>query len=492
MKKLAVLGALVLGLGAGTISAQETLPYTSGFEIHEGFEKGNLEGQGGWRVDQGSAEVQSGIGIESSQGLRILPSDPFGQISLHFNPQEESDDATVFTDFYVKPVAASNEEAVQFVDAEGSIAGFFKIDHKGELFVLNGDGNEGGEWVSTGERFATTVGGEQIPQWVRVSLRQDFQAKVWDLYLNGETTLVNLGMWSDEAEFLSRFSLMGHSQFPLDFDDLAISGENGVFEDEDRDGMPDEWEKPLGEFNHRDDDPDDDGLTNIEELMLGTDPMNPDSDGDGSFDGSFLARGPVDSEVSESSSESGEEQDERGRIKEDPEVTKAIEKRRKDERKRQRNFKFSENPSEGELISSQILLVPFAREGEATDRDRGELAKALEKYVRNANRHDVRDLEKFVKANPESPYRLWVEAAMGYALWEESRFSKAVSVYSDIWSRKKDADQGEVGLLVNFVGGKLARSYASAGGEEKLRKVLSELARTRITDDQLKGCGDRP
>ena len=119
MKKLAVLGALVLGLGAGTISAQETLPYTSGFEIHEGFEKGNLEGQGGWQVDQGSAEVQSGIGIESSQGLQILPSDPFGQISLHFRPQEESDDSTVFTDFYVKPVAASDEEAVQFVDAEG-------------------------------------------------------------------------------------------------------------------------------------------------------------------------------------------------------------------------------------------------------------------------------------------------------------------------------------------------------------------------------------
>ena len=92
---------------------------------------------------------------------------------------------------------------------KGSIAGFFRIDHKGELFVLNGDGNEGGEWLTTGEQFATTVGGEKVPEWVRVTLRQDFHAKVWDVYINGKVSRANLGMWSDDAEFLQRFSLMG-------------------------------------------------------------------------------------------------------------------------------------------------------------------------------------------------------------------------------------------------------------------------------------------
>ena len=482
MRRVEILGALALGFGLlSNLQAQEELPYTAAFEASDGYAIGDLDGQDSWSVDQGRAEVRKRIGIERSQGLRILPSTPFGQVSLHFVAREVSDDATLFTDFYVKPVASGDEDAAQFVDAEGSIAGFFKIDRKGELFVLNGNGGEGGEWVSTGERFMTTLNGQEIPEWIRVTLRQDFHAKIWDVYINGKISLVNLGLWSDEAEFLNRFSLMGHSQFPLDFDDLSIGGKNALFDDLDRDGMPDRWEEPLGEFHHRDDDPDHDELTNIEELMLGTDPMNPDSNGDGSLDGVLLEKQATVAEDDAPSPETGEEQSELGRVKQDPDIAKAIAKaiakRRRDEVAKRRKFRFSEDPTEGELIASQILLVPFAREGETSGADRRELAAALEDYVRNGERHDVRALEEFVRSNPDSPYRLWAEAGMAYALWEESRFGKAMSVYRDLWERKKGDDQGRSGMLVSFVGARLARSYASAGGTEELNGVLNDLKR---------------
>jgi hypothetical protein len=59
--------------------------------------------------------------------------------------------------------------------------------------------------------------------------------------------------------------------------------------DSDRDGMPDGWEVDKG-FNPLDDtdanaDPDNDGLTNLEEYQKYTDPHNPDTDGDGLLDG---------------------------------------------------------------------------------------------------------------------------------------------------------------------------------------------------------------
>jgi hypothetical protein len=59
--------------------------------------------------------------------------------------------------------------------------------------------------------------------------------------------------------------------------------------DSDRDGMPDEWETSNGLFpkNQLDAnlDPDNDGLTNLQEYQKGTDPHNQDTDNDGMPDG---------------------------------------------------------------------------------------------------------------------------------------------------------------------------------------------------------------
>jgi hypothetical protein len=57
--------------------------------------------------------------------------------------------------------------------------------------------------------------------------------------------------------------------------------------DVDGDGIPDAWELYyFGTLGLSDaDDPDHDGLTNLQEFLAGSDPFNPDTDGDGFLDG---------------------------------------------------------------------------------------------------------------------------------------------------------------------------------------------------------------
>ena len=98
-----LLGALFFSPLGFSQDEEETI-HQSGFEQDDGFVAGNVDGQLGWTVDRGRAEVTDGSGLDSGGGLTIFPSDPFGQVSVRFDGAQLDRDV-VFIDFFVRPVA---------------------------------------------------------------------------------------------------------------------------------------------------------------------------------------------------------------------------------------------------------------------------------------------------------------------------------------------------------------------------------------------------
>ena len=441
MKKAVKLaGALILGLVAGNLYAQESLPYRTGFESSGGFLPGNLAGQGGWSVDQGRALISPTSGRDRTQGLVIEPSEPFGQVSLHLTRPEGN---VVFSDFWVKPVAAEGD-ARQFVDLEGAITGFFKIDQTGELHVLDGEGDGSGEWVSTGMKFATAEDSDAAQDWIRVTIRQDFENKVWDIFVNELLVGADLGFWSNDTEFLERFSLMGHSSFPLQFDDLHIAVDNTLFDDRDRNGIPDV-------YGNRDDDDDQDGLSNLEESVLGTRHDEADTDGDGIGDGLEVANGNSPTDASDS-------------------VIKELHPR------------FSRGIDDDVIGNSWIIRDYIEVDGSASSLERLALARALSDYAGQSDRSKVDALEAYLRANPRSPYRLSLEVAVAKELYNGGRYSRALSAYESLWRRYRNSRKKAPALQRQFdrASVDLASLYAKLGRKNQLRPLLGELIKREI------------
>ena len=201
---------LMLGLISNLATAQPTVTPGSlitGFESLEGYSLGDLNNQNGWKVDSGSAEVWSNQVFSGTQAARIGPG---GQVSNQFTTACP----IVTYDSYLQAVPSTAPE----IPATAQLAVLY-LDQSGGITGLNGDGNGGGDWVSSG--VSITSG-----NWFRVSIRLDFTARTWSCAVNGVETLSNLRFHSDHVVAFSTLSVGGQATGDTLLDQVRVNTEN--------------------------------------------------------------------------------------------------------------------------------------------------------------------------------------------------------------------------------------------------------------------------
>ena len=257
------------------------LPFLAGFEPAEGYTLGPVNGQNGW-IASSSSIVTDADFASGARSVLVPGNVPPLTLSRAFDPHPGS--AVVFVDLFALPRAAATEAAsAQLSILDTAALAFVQDGAVGRVSAFHGNGAGGGAWQRLAPPIAIDAQG-YAAGWLRLTTRLDYTAKRWDLYINGALAAYDLGFLQNTPANLGSFTLAGQTAGPTLLDDFLAAYDNPVFADADKDGMADAWEIAHGlnpALNDRNADRDGDGLTNIQEYVLGTNPNNADTDGDG-------------------------------------------------------------------------------------------------------------------------------------------------------------------------------------------------------------------
>jgi len=238
----AILPSLLVCLSLSSVSAQDVIG-ESDFESPL-YVAGNLEGQDGWSVLEGNAQVVSGVSLRGDQSVRAS--------DATYQKKVSSAASVVWIDSWHQDLGSVSQPLIPSEERSCVIC----FSSTRGLLALDGDGEGNGV-------FVTVDAGVLSDQFVRVTLRVDYANARYDVWVNGSLMVSDLGFKDNSVMALEEIQRQSDGMAYLDELTVATRGL-----DEDRDG---------------------DGLTDLDEIcgQLGaaTSPDNPDSDHDGHSDG---------------------------------------------------------------------------------------------------------------------------------------------------------------------------------------------------------------
>ncbi|MGC4013393.1 MAG: RHS repeat-associated core domain-containing protein [Luteolibacter sp.] len=224
---------LQMAMGANAMAA---VAFTQPFENTSGTT---------WTVDNGTATLVSGESGATGNSLELTPgaTGPGSETKV-VQPISWSSGNTAFIDVMVKP-AANTGDSMASIFANGAQIAF----QGGKVWAYHGtdDAAEGAvaDWVQTSGTYTVPTGGSEASAFLRVTMRQDYDHKVWDLFIDGQMVAANLG-FEGRGTNLTAIEFYGSLAGKVHLDELQADPANMLFTDTDKDGLPDAWETANG------------------------------------------------------------------------------------------------------------------------------------------------------------------------------------------------------------------------------------------------------
>ena len=185
----------------------------------------------------GNAVVDSKINHEDGD-LRSIFMSGIGEVQIEMPLVEEE---VTFYSFIISPSVDVKSENPTRLNVAGAVLDFQWYANEdnipsGYIRVLDGD-----EWINTGIYFGLEAGGKAKTPKV-LTLRLDSEAGVWDLYFHNWLILADLGYVARENNIIITLG----SEFHTAFGNIRITKSNPLFEDINKDGLPDSFEREHG------------------------------------------------------------------------------------------------------------------------------------------------------------------------------------------------------------------------------------------------------
>jgi len=265
---------------ARTVTVQQPVPYFTGFESFDGYAPGPLAGQDAWTASMGAA-ITDTLSYRGDQTMLLDARVPPAEAAHSFGPYMGQ--SVVFVDMFAKPAAGDGENTSVFVRADVAQIALVRSASQGELRIW--DGSAG--WRSVGAKVSLEADGQAM-DWLRVTIREDFSTKQWDLYIDGKLIAYNAGFVDGTKNIFSQIAFLGSETAASAFDDFYVGFENPLFADVNNDGIDDAWEALYGlslTNNNRDRVLEGSTVSVIQAYLSGIDPrgddVNADTDSNG-------------------------------------------------------------------------------------------------------------------------------------------------------------------------------------------------------------------
>lgn len=243
-----------------------TLPFADSFETDTPGPLAN--GTRLWQVTQGEdAAVTVTATPDAPAGQHVLTLTGAGiRLARDF---ADSTQNAIWIDFQLRPQPRAG--APESIPADVSASFYFTAE--GTLMALDGNGQSGGgTWLPL---FQLSGFDPEDSAFHRLTLRLDYAAQTWSLWLNDVRRGQNLG-FANPVPFFSGFAVENASIEPAALDAIAIGHEEPAALDNDGDNLTNAEELALGS-NPEATDTSADGMDDGTKVLLGLDPLHADT-----------------------------------------------------------------------------------------------------------------------------------------------------------------------------------------------------------------------